>query len=117
VKINFVFLALAFGIAALAGYALFAANNREGGVPLANALGGGIALFVTLAGTIAVSAESKGASMNIRLLSKTFFGIILAQQVVFTLLPFRMAPYVIVTGVLALVYLTVVYGAGRALMK
>ena len=114
-KINHVYLLIVFGIAALAGYALFAANGAETDIPLANAIGGGIAFFVTLSGAVAVSAGSKGATMNIRILSKVFFAVILFQQIVFTFVPFRIAPYIIITSVLTLVYLMVAYAIGRSM--
>ena len=114
-KINFFYLLIVFGIAALMGYALFAANRAETDIPLANALGGGIAFFVTLSGAVAVSAGTKGATMNMRIVSKIFFTVLLLQQIIFTLVPFRIAPYIIITGVLTLVYLMVAYGIGRSL--
>jgi len=114
-KINHVYLLIVFGIAALAGYALFAANGAETDIPLANAIGGGIAFFVTLSGAVAVSAGTKGATMNMRIVSKIFFTVLLLQQIIFTLVPFRIAPYIIITGVLTLVYLMVAYAIGRSM--
>ncbi|MDR0583863.1 MAG: hypothetical protein LBG57_05870 [Treponema sp.] len=115
-RINVVTLAVALALAALAGYGFYVANGAEGDVPLANALGGGIALFVTLAGAIALGTkEDKGGGPNIRIASFVFFGVILIEQIVFCFVSFSMAPYIIVTGVLLLVYVLIAYGIGKAL--
>lgn len=115
-KINVIALAIAFAIAALVGYGLYAANGAETDVPLANALGGGIALFITLAGTVAVSGKDGGEiAVNIRLTSGVFFALLLAEQIVFCFVPFHPAPYIIVTGILTLVYVLIAYSIGRAL--
>ena len=118
-KINVILLAIAFAIAALAGYGLYAANGAETDIPLANALGGGIALFVSLAGTIAVIPKSDGGggTLNIRLASGVFFVLILVEQIVFCLVPFSLAPYIIVTGLLLLIYVLIAYAIGRTLQK
>jgi hypothetical protein len=117
-RINIITLVIAFAIAALAGYAFYAANGGETDIPLANALGGGIVLFVTLAGTIAVGTKDGGGStMNIRLLSGIFFVVMLVEQIIFCFVPFRMPPYIIVTGVLLLVYVLIAYGIGKAMQN
>jgi hypothetical protein len=115
-KINPVTLAIAFAIAALAGYGLYALNGAETDIPLANALGGGIALFITLAGAVAVGVkDDRGGALNIRLASGVFFVLILIEQLIFCAVPFRPAPYLVVTGVLTLIYALVVYAIGKAL--
>ncbi|GHV79292.1 hypothetical protein AGMMS49944_10830 [Spirochaetia bacterium] len=118
-KINVILLAIAFAIAALAGYGFYAANGAETDIPLANALGGGIGLFITLAGTIAVTPKNDGGggALNIRLASGVFFALILVAQIVFCFVPFTLAPYVVVTGVLTLVYVLIAYAIGKALQN
>jgi hypothetical protein len=115
-KINFIFLLIAFAIASLAGYALYAGNRAETDIPLANALGGGISLFIVLAGRTAVSlTDGKGTNMNLRLLSGVFFIVILIEQIVFCFVPFKLPPYIIVTGLLMLIYALIAYGIGRSM--
>ncbi|GHV80437.1 hypothetical protein AGMMS49944_22280 [Spirochaetia bacterium] len=118
-KFNVIMLAIAFAIGALAGYGFYAANGAETDLPLANALGGGIALFITLAGTIAVAPKNDGGggTLNIRLASGVFFALILVEQIIFCFVPFTLAPYVVVTGVLTLVYVLIAYAIGKTLQN
>jgi hypothetical protein len=115
-KINIITLAIAFAVAALIGYGLYALNSAETDIPLANALGGGIALFITLAGTVAVGSKSgSGGTLNIRLTSGVFFVLLLIEQIIFSFVPFRLAPYIVVTGVLSLLYVLIAYAVGKTL--
>jgi hypothetical protein len=115
-RISVIPFAVALAVAALAGYGFYAANGAEGDVPLANALGGGIVLFVTLAGAIALGIkEDKGGGSNIRLVSFVFFAVMLIEQIIFCFVPFSLAPYVTVTGILLMVYVLIAYGIGKAL--
>ncbi|GHV25396.1 hypothetical protein FACS189498_3570 [Spirochaetia bacterium] len=118
-KINGILLAIAFAVAALIGYGLYAVNGAETDIPLANALGGGIVLFITLAGTIAVTPKNDGGggALNIRLTSGVFFALILVEQIVFCFVPFSPAPYIVVTGLLLLVYVLIAYAIGKTLQS
>jgi hypothetical protein len=117
-KINFIFLLIAFAIAALAGYGFYAANGAETDIPLVNAIGGGIVLFITLGGAIAVrSSDGGGSTMNISASSWLFFVLLLIEQIVFCFVPFRMPPYIIVTGILLFVYILIAYAIGKALQN
>jgi hypothetical protein len=117
-RVNIIMLIIAFAIAALAGYGFYVANGAAADIPLANALGGGIALFVTLAGAIAVGTKNgSGSTLNIRLLSGIFFVVMLVEQLIFSFVPFRRPPYIIVTGVLLLVYGLIAYAIGKALQN
>jgi hypothetical protein len=115
-RINVITLLIALAIAAIAGYGFYAANGAQTDVPLANALGGGIALFVTLAGTISIGTkDGTGGDLNIRLTSGIFFALMLVEQIIFCFVPFSMPPYIIVTGLLLLIYLLIAYGIGKGL--
>jgi hypothetical protein len=115
-KVNGIFLLIAFAIAALAGYGFYAANSAETDIPLVNALGGGIALFITLGGAIAVRSEDEGGrTMNFAVSSWVFFVLLLIEQIVFCFVPFSLPPYVIVTGVLTLVYVLIAYAIGKGM--
>ena len=115
-KVNYITLVIAFAIAALMGYALFAMNGAETDIPLANALGGGIVLFITLAGAISVSStDAKGSTVNIRVLSIVFFLVLLVEQLIFSFVPFKLPPYIIVTGILALIYVLIAYAIGKSM--
>jgi hypothetical protein len=115
-RINVITLGIALAVGALAGYGFYAVNGAQNDIPLANALGGGIALFVTLAGAIAVGTKDEtGGTLNIRLTSGIFFAVMLVEQIVFCFVPFSMPPYIIVTGILLLIYVLAAYGIGKAM--
>jgi hypothetical protein len=115
-KINIVFLLIALAISALAAYGFHAANSGEA-YALVLSLGAGLALFVTLAGTIAIGTKSgaQGGTANIRIVSGVFFLVMLIEQTVFSFVPLSLPPYIIVTGILMLIYLHIVYGIYKAL--
>jgi hypothetical protein len=114
-KVNTITLLIAFAVAALAGYAFYAANGAETDIPLANALGGGIALFVTLAGTVSVvSKNGSGSTSNIRVFSGVFFVLLLVEQIIFCFVPFRLPPYISITGISVLLYVLIAYAIGRS---
>jgi hypothetical protein len=114
-KINVLMCIVALAIGALAGYGFWAANSGEAG-QLVMAIGSGVAFFVTLGGTIAVrSATGRGSIGNIRVVSALFFAVFLVEQIVCTVLPFHQAPYIVVTGVLLLVYVVISYSIAKAL--
>jgi len=115
-RVNFVLLAIAFAIAALIAYTLYTVNKAPTDIPLATALGGGISLFIILSGTIAVSSKNgKGTSMNLRTLSNIFFGVMLVIQIIFCFIPFKLPPYIIVTGLVLLIYLLFAYIVGGSM--
>jgi hypothetical protein len=117
-KINIITLGIAFAIAAFAGYGFYAANGAEGDIPLASALVSGIAFFVTLSGAIAVGTKKDtGAVQNIRWVSVVFCVILLIEQIIFSVVSFHLAPYIVITGILTLIYLLIAYAIGRALQN
>jgi hypothetical protein len=116
-KINIITLLIAFVLAVLAAYGFYTTNSEEGYV-LVLTFGAGLTLFITLAGTIAVGTKGgQGGAANIRIVSGIFFLATLIEQIVFSLVPLSLPPYIIVTGVLMLIYLLIVYGIGKALRE
>jgi hypothetical protein len=112
-KVNVVLLLIAFGIAALAAFGFYAGNGGEA-YQWVLTIGSGIGLFVTLGGVLALSAAN-GGSVNIKVISILFFIALLIENLVFSFTAVRLAPYVIITGILLLLYVLVVYGIYRAL--
>ena len=113
-KLNFVTLLIALLIALLGGYTFYVVNNAETDIPLANAIGGGLAMFITLTGAVSFSIkDSKGPTLYIRILSAIFFVAMLIQQVIFCLVTFNIQPYIIITGFLLLLYTLIAYGISR----
>jgi len=116
-KINPVLLGIALAIAALSGYGFFAANSGKE-YQLVLSIGAGLVLFITLSGVLAVSSkDGSGSTTNIRVLSGVFFFAILIEQLIFCFVPFRLPPYIILTGILILIYVLIAYAIRRALQS
>jgi hypothetical protein len=71
--------------------------------------------FVTLAGIVAVGFNVQGTAGNIRIVSVLFFIILLVSNIIFSFVTFSLAPYIIVNGILFLIFILISYGIIRAL--
>jgi hypothetical protein len=111
-KVNVVFALIAFAIASLIGYGFFAANSGEP-YQLFKAIYGGVTLFIPLAGIFAVSAGGRGGKVHTKVVSMLFFIAVLVAQLIFNFVVFRLAPYIIITGILLLVYVLICYAVAR----
>lgn len=112
-KINVVMLLIAIAISALSAFGFYSGNSNET-YRLLITLGSGISLFVTLSGVLAFSSPH-GGSANIKIVSAIFFIIILVEQLIFSFVNISLAPYIIVTGILLLLYFLICYAITRAL--
>ena len=108
-KGNIFLIIIALVIAALAGYGFYAANSGEQYVFLI-AGGAGIKFASTLAGLIGLSTDGRAGGMNIKALSLIFFVLFLVSNLVFSFTAVKPAPYIIVNGILLLVYAAGFYG-------
>lgn len=109
-KVNWIFVLISLGIAALAGYGFHAGTAN-----LFLTLVGGFVLFATLAGTLAVSFGRGSASA--KALSAVFFVLFLVEHLIFAFAGFRQAVYIIITGILFLVYALIFYGVAKAVRQ
>ncbi|MCR5123943.1 MAG: hypothetical protein K6B43_01980 [Treponema sp.] len=92
--------------------------GETGAVGTANlflTLVGGFVLFATLAGTLAVSFGRGSASA--KALSAVFFVLFLVEHLIFAFAGFRQAAYIIITGILFLVYALIFYGVAKAVRQ
>ena len=109
-KINWIVLLISLGIAALAGYGFYAGTSN-----LFLTFGGGGFLFLTLFGLFAVSFGR--GSANIKALSLVFFVLSLAEHLFFAFKGFKQAPYIVITGILFLLYLMIFYAVAKGLKE
>jgi hypothetical protein len=107
-------LVIALVFAALVGYGFYAANYGEQ-YRLLLTIGVGISLFLPLCGVLAVGVKGRGSTGNLRALSAVFFVLMLTDNLIFSFVSFRLAPYIIITGILLLIYALIVYAVTRAL--
>jgi len=115
-KVNPVFLLISLAISALAGYGFFSWNSGEA-FQLLITIGAGILIFITLSGIIALQAAGgRGSVGNIRALSIVFFIIAIISNIIFSFMILSTpTSYIIVNGILFLVYLLISYSIFRAL--
>jgi hypothetical protein len=112
-KINWFLFCIALIIAALAAYGFFAANGDEP-YRLVITAGAFLSLFTTFAGMIALRINERGGA-NMRIVSALFFIVLLVEHLVFTFVPLFLPPYIIITGILLLLYLLAAYAIAKAL--
>jgi hypothetical protein len=114
-KINVVFCFIALAIGTLAGYGFYSWNDPEP-YQLLVAIGGGLTIFLALGGCIAVSSDGYGAVGNIRALSAVFLILTIISNIIFSLITMATpAAYIIVNGILLLMFVLIAYAVGRAL--
>ena len=112
-KINLFLLLIALVIAALAAFGFYAANNEEV-YRLLITIGAGLSLLITLGGVLALSSPN-GGSLNIKITSVLFFIALLVEHLIFSFTAVKLAPYVIITGILLLLFVLIIYAINKAL--
>lgn len=115
-KINPVMLIISFAAAALAAYGFYSADAGEANRLLLT-IGSGVLLFITLCGATGATAEARGATLNIRIVSGLFFVLFLISNLVFAFTRTVTAPYIIVNGILLVLYVLIAYAVAKALGK
>ena len=107
-KINWFLLLVSFLIAGLSAYGFWAGTEN-----LFLAFGSGASFFITLFGIISVSFGR--GSANIKVLSAVFFLLLLIEHLFFAFAGLKQAAYIIITGILLLIYISLFYGIARSL--
>ena len=116
VQIKFIPLLITLGLALLSGYGFYAANANDGDFGCWIMLGvSAFAFFVVLAGGFAVKYKESGSAVGIVALSVVVLVILLVINLVATFAPFRVAPYIICSGITLLVYVGIAYALSKAL--
>jgi hypothetical protein len=113
-KVNPVLLVISLAMAALAAFGFYMGNEGETYRRLI-AAGSGLSFFATLGGLLAFRAGGGGASVNIKIVSALFLIALLIDHLVFSFTAVRLTPYVIITGLLLLVYALICYAVTQAL--
>lgn len=96
-------------ISVLAGYGFFAANSGEP-YTLLLSVGSGLCLAISLVGTFGVKIEEKSANINFKVVSAIFFVLFLITNLIFGFVGVKIAPYIIINGILLLIYAIIEYG-------
>lgn len=108
-KCNVFLTAASVVIAALIGYGFYAANTGEQFVLLLS-IGAGVTSAFTLTGLLGISTAGRTGGANIKVLSSIFFALFLISNLIFGFTAVKIAPYVIVSGILFVIYSICIYG-------
>jgi len=112
-KINPVMTVLSLALAALVAYALYSFCRSEELQWVITILGG-ISIFLTWAGAMAVSVEDQKRNVNFKVLNGLFAAIVTVLQFVFAWTTTVSKPaYILTTGIIVLVWLMVAYALGK----
>lgn len=96
-------------ISALAGYGFYAANSGESFCLLLS-LGSGLTFASTLIGMLGVRPKERAGNVNFKVVSVIFFVLFLVSNLIFGFVGMRVAPYIIVNGIILLIYAIIEYG-------
>jgi hypothetical protein len=113
-KVNPILLIIAIALAALVAYGFYAGNDKEA-YRLLIAFGAGLSMSASLGTLLAFSVADRGGSLNIKIVSLLFFLALLVEHLIFSFTKIRVAPYIIITGILLFVYALIAYAIMRAL--
>ena len=101
-----VFISIAF--AGLAAFSFFI-TNMDAPYRIHITVGSGLSLFVTLSGMLALTLSHRGATLNVRFVSGLFVTVLLIEHIVFSFISASFPPYIIITGVLLVLYILICY--------
>lgn len=111
-KINFVQTIIALAVSSLIAYGLYSFQGTENKILLS--LGSFVFLAPTLTLTIGTSFELPRATTNVRVVSGIFFVIALLTNLIFSFINFSIPSYVIINGILFLVFILIAYSINKA---
>lgn len=111
-KINFVQTIIAIAVSLLIAYGLYSFHDSENKILLST--GSFVFLATTLVMTIGARFELPRTTTNIRVVSGFFFATALISGLIFTFVNFSVPSYVIINGILFLVFILIVYSINRA---
>jgi hypothetical protein len=110
-KINFVQTIIAIAVSLLIAYGLYSFHESENKILLS--VGSFVFLAVTLILTIGSSFELPRTTTNVRVVSGIFFVIALITNLAFTFLNFSVPNYIIINGILLLVFILITYSINK----
>ena len=111
-KINFVQTIIAIALSLLISYGLYSFHDSENKMLLS--AGSFLFLALTLIITIGASFELPRTTTNVKVVSGIFFAVALISNLIFTFIKFSVPSYVIINGILLLVFILIAYSINRA---
>lgn len=74
---------------------------------------GGVSIFLTWAGTLAVSLPDRGRNVNFKVLGSICATVMTVLQIVFTFSAVTLPTYTLTTGVLLILWLVIAYAIAK----
>lgn len=111
-KVNYVQTIIAIAVSLLIAYGLYSFHDSENKTLLCS--GSFVFLAATLAMSIGTSFDFPRTTTNIRVVSGIFFAIALISNLIFTFIFFSVPSYVIINGILLLVFILILYSIYKA---
>lgn len=111
-KINFVQTIIAIVVGLLIAYGLYSFHGSENKILLS--AGSFVFLATTLVLSIGISFELPRTTTNVRVISGIFFAVALISNLIFTFINFSVPSYVIINGILLLVFIFIAYSINKA---
>jgi hypothetical protein len=111
-KINIVQTIIAIAVSLLIAYGLYSFHDSENKILLST--GSFVFLATALVMTIGTSFELPRTTTNVRVVSGIFFVIALISNLVFTFLNFSVPSYIIINGILLLLFILITYSINKA---
>jgi hypothetical protein len=113
-KINPVMLIVSLAISGLVAYGFYTTNQGEV-YPWLISIGSAFLCFITLSGILTVSFDIRGGTGNYKIVSVLFFIITLISNIIFSFLNFTLPPYIIINGILFLLFIALEYAIIKAI--
>lgn len=111
-KINFLTTIIAMAISLLIAYGFYSFNDSENKIILS--IGSFVFLAVALINTIGVKFKQSRTTSNIRVVSAVFFVVAFICNLLFSIITFSTPWYVIINGMILLIFVLIVYGIYQA---
>ena len=111
-KLNIVLAIIALCISILIAYGFYSFGNDNNKLLLST--GSFIALAVTLIVSISVDFDLPRTNINIKIVSGIFFLILLISNLIFSFCSFTTPTYIVVNGILLLIYLLITYSIHKS---
>jgi hypothetical protein len=112
-KVNLINSLIAAAMSALIAYGCYAICDYEE-VQLLITIASFVQFLVLSIGTIAVSLPESRSTVMFRILSGVFFGVATISNIAFAFFDFNVPTYIILNGVILLIYLLSALGIARA---
>lgn len=111
-KINFLTTIIALAISSLIAYGFYSFNNSENKIILS--VGSFLFLSITLINLIGINFKLSRTTTNIRVVSGVFFVVSFFCNLLFSGFNFSIPTYVIINGIVFLIFMLIIYGIYRA---